>query len=128
VSVGAAIDDAIARLPVAARRARLAAHVASYQRGLRRAGLLGARAQALIARGEAGPQLERVERALAAALRPLGFAALLAQRDVERAEDAARREGTAADYLAATSRLLAAIARVIAELEPVLSRAAAGLQ
>jgi hypothetical protein len=125
VSVAAALDAAIEAGDGAGRLARLADHVEGYVRGLRRARALTARARRLIEAGDTGAQLERVERVLADTMRPLGFASLLAQREVERAHDVARRAGTVDAYLAASARLLVTLAEVIDELEPTLAGALA---
>ncbi len=107
----------------AARTQRVADHFRGYVTRLRRCERLAHRAQRLIDRGEVGKPLARIERALATALEPLAFASLLAQREVDRAHDVARRAGTAVDLLAATRSLLATLRDVIGQLEPALAGA-----
>jgi hypothetical protein len=111
----------------AARRARLVAHLAGVARGLARSRRLAVIARALIARGQTGARLVRVEAALAAALAPLSIASLLAQREVERAHDVARRPGEEHDYVAAQAALLATLLEVIDQLGPALAAALARL-
>ncbi|MEO8698595.1 MAG: 6-hydroxymethylpterin diphosphokinase MptE-like protein [Kofleriaceae bacterium] len=106
-----------------ARARVLADHVRGYVSGLERCRRLAVRARTLIASGDSGPRLERVEAGLLHALAPLGFASMLAQREVDRAHDVARRDGTVVDYLAATSQLLATLEQVIETLAPVLKTA-----
>jgi hypothetical protein len=109
------------------RVAMLADHLERYGNGMRRARSLAGRAEKLIDAGEAGATLERVERILAKSLEPLQFVSLLAQRDVDRAHDVARRSGTVDDYLAASRRLLDALSSAIAQLEPATRAAHARL-
>jgi 6-hydroxymethylpterin diphosphokinase MptE-like protein len=118
------IAAAIACAPAdrAARAAKLDRHLMSYVIGLGRVRRLTAKARELIAAGDTGPRLERVERTLSRALAPLGFVSLLAQREVDRAHDIARRAGTTEDYLHASSALLATLAEVIDSLEPLFRR------
>lgn len=123
IDVAAVLDAAIARSDPEARRRRLAGHLGRYLHGLRRSRQLAARAAMAIARGETGATLERLERSLARALRPLGFVSLLAQREVDRAQDLARRTASSGDYLAASASLFATLGAVVDQLEPVLARA-----
>jgi len=106
-----------------ARTRRLTDHLRGFVAGLRRCRALARVARRLIERGETGPRLERVERALAVTLRPLEFASLLAQREVERAHDVARRAGSTMEFLGASSRLLATLDGVVDQLEPALASA-----
>jgi len=106
----------------AARAAKLDRHLMGYLIGLGRVRRLTAKARELIAAGDTGPRLERVERTLSRALAPLGFVSLLAQREVDRAHDIARRAGTTEDYLHASSALLATLTEVIDSLEPLFRR------
>ncbi len=109
------------------RIALLAEHLDRYGSGMRRARSLAGRAKKLIDAGDTDATLERVERILAASMRPLQFVSLLAQREVDRAFDVARRTGTTDDYLAASRRLLDALLGAIATLEPAMIRARARL-
>jgi hypothetical protein len=127
VPFGGPIDGAarIAAITIdpGARGRMLAKHLRGYLVGLRRCRSLATRARGLIAVGDAGARLDRIETALLQALAPLGFASMLAQREVDRAHDIAKREGTLVDFLAATASLLVTLEHVIATLEPVLSGA-----
>jgi hypothetical protein len=105
------------------RTGRLTAHLRTQLQQLRRARKLARRARSLIERGVTGPHLTRVERDLADTLRPLGFVALLAQRELERAQDIAHREGSEQSFLAASSRLLQTLVQIIDELGPLIDRA-----
>ena len=109
------------------RKARFIGHLATFARGLRRARKLGKLARHEISRGNTGPRLERIEKALASTLEPLAFASLLAQREVERADDVARRPASERDYLTASSSLMTTLEAVIEQLEPALTRALAKL-
>ncbi len=126
IDVRAILADATARLD-GERHTRLVDHLAGFAQGLRRAKRLGAIARTQIARGHAGPRLKRVERALATTMRPLAIASLLAQRELERADDTSRRQGTEADYLAASVALMTTLDSVIDQLEPAITRALAQL-
>jgi hypothetical protein len=116
------LDAAIASADDA-RRARLVAHLSGFVRGLRRSRRLAEVARKLIRRGHTGARLAGVERSLAAELRPLAFASLLAQREVDGAHDIARRPGAEADYLAASAALLDTLIDVIDRLAPALATA-----
>lgn len=109
------------------RKARFVGHLTTFARGLRRARKLGKLARLEIARGNTGPSLERIEKALASTLQPLAFASLLAQREVERADDVSRRPASERDYLAATVSLMSTLEAVIEQLEPALTQALAKL-
>jgi hypothetical protein len=106
-----------------ARVTRIIDHVAGFLRGLRRSRRYALVARKLIRRGESGRRLAGIERGLAAALQPLTFASLLAQRELDRAHDVARRPGAETDYLAASASLFDTLLEVIDQLEPVLHQA-----
>jgi hypothetical protein len=122
VDVPGVLTGAAERLDVG-RRDHLVAHLQTFVSGLRRARKLGTLARREIARGHTGPRLERIERALATTLKPLAFASLLAHREVERADDVARRPASEGAYLAASTALMTTLDRVIDQLEPALTRA-----
>ncbi len=119
VDAASLLDDAIANVP-ARRRGQLLNHIAGYVRGLRRVGRLARRARVMVKEPE---RLGAVERELGAALKPLTFASLLAQREIELAHDVARREGS--DYLAASAKLFETLVRVVDDLQLVLASALA---
>lgn len=125
VDVGA-ILDAVAIDP-STRGARLASHVGSFVGALRRSRGLARHGRELIARGQQDQRLTRVERALVRSLRPLGFASLLAQHEIDRAHDRARRATTPEQCLAASAALLATVDSVLGELEPTIERASRAL-
>ena len=106
-----------------ARSARMISHLETFAAGLRRARKLGAVARREIVHRRIGQSLARIERALACTMEPLAFASLLAQREVECANDAARRTASEGDYLAASTALLSTLDKVIAHLEPALESA-----
>lgn len=122
VDVAAVLDAAVAGAD-AARTARLVDHLHGHVRGLRRSRRLAGVARTLIERGKTGKRLAAIEDQLAAELRPLGFASLLAQREVDRAHEVARRPGAETDYLAASASLLDTLVAVIDRLEPALAAA-----
>jgi hypothetical protein len=122
IDVGDVLDTAAMRLD-AARTEHIVYHFASYLRGVRRSRRLTKIARTVISRGDAGNRLGGIEQALAAELAPLGFASLLAQREVERAHDVARRPGADTDYLAASSSLFGTLLEVLEQLEPALKTA-----
>lgn len=105
------------------RIAMLSDHLTRYSSAMQRARSLAGRAIKLIDAAETGAALERVERILAASLRPLQFVSLLAQREVDRALDISVRAGTADEYIAASRRLLDALVASIATLDPAIRRA-----
>ena len=107
----------------AGRTTKIVDHLTGFVRGLSRSRRFAAVARKLIARGESGRRLAHMERGLATALGPLTFAALLAQREVDRAQDVARRPGGESDYLAASAALLDTLIGVIDQLEPSLAAA-----
>ena len=126
IDVARVLTESAAELDTA-RKARFVGHLTAFAHGLRRARKLGKLARTEIARGNTGPRLERIEKALATTLQPLAFASLLAQREVERADDVARRPNSERDYLTATSSLMSTLEAVIEQLEPALTRALAKL-
>ncbi|MCW5804138.1 MAG: hypothetical protein KIT31_17325, partial [Deltaproteobacteria bacterium] len=71
--------------------------------------------------------LARTERALAAALRPIDFASLLAQREVERAHASATGGRSTGELLAASQQLLVTLGEVIERLAPTFAAAQARL-
>jgi hypothetical protein len=107
----------------ATRAPSIVEHLTGYCRGLRRSRRLARIARTVIQRGDAGNRLPGLEAGLAAALQPLTFISLLAQREVERAQDIARRPGAATDYLAASASLLDTLLGVIEQVEPALKAA-----
>jgi hypothetical protein len=126
IDVASVLATAAADLD-ASRKTRFLGHLTTFARGLRRARKLGKLARHEIARGNTGPRLERIEKALATTLEPLAFASLLAQREVERADDVARHPASERDYLKATASLMTTLETVIEQLEPALARALAKL-
>lgn len=110
------------------RSLRMIDHFEVFAADMRRARKLGALARREIARHRTGPNLARLEHALACTLEPLAFASLLAQREVERANDVARRTGSEVDYLAASTALMTTLEDVIAQLEPALATAVVQLR
>jgi hypothetical protein len=119
----AGVLDAVVASADAARAARLVDHLQGFVRGLGRSRRLARVARELIRRGKTDGRLATLEHRLAAELRPLGFASLLAQREVDRAHDVARRPGAETDYLSASASLLDTLIAVIDQLEPALATA-----
>jgi len=115
--------DVAAMTVDAARVTRIVDHMTGFLRGLRRSRRYATVARKLIRRGEAGRRLAGIERGLAAALQPLTFASLLAQRELDRAHEVARRPGAEADYLEASAALFDTLIEVIDQLEPLLHQA-----
>jgi 6-hydroxymethylpterin diphosphokinase MptE-like protein len=128
VDVAAAIDRIVTATTASDRANKLGDHLGGFVTGLRRCRTLAQRARKAIAAGDTGGRLERIERELVDELAPLGFASLLAQREVDRARDIARRDGTSADFLAATATLLDALDGVIDQLEPRFAAAQGALR
>ncbi|HEY4243367.1 MAG TPA: 6-hydroxymethylpterin diphosphokinase MptE-like protein [Kofleriaceae bacterium] len=124
VDARAILDEVVAAQPPN-RAAQLGAHFAWYARSLRRCRRLARMARSLIDRGGPAERLAAVERLLAAALRPLSFASLLAQRELAEAQDLARRAD--ADHLAVSRALLNTLIATIDRLEPSLRIAQAAL-
>src|SRR5262249_31362801 len=115
------IDDAIAGTDRDARARGLAAHLDRFLRALRRCRRLARRARTLATSGDGSQRLVAVERELAAALAPMPFASLLAQREIERAHDIARRADQS--YLDASAALFQTLIGVVDRLEPALAAA-----
>ncbi|HSS01726.1 MAG TPA: 6-hydroxymethylpterin diphosphokinase MptE-like protein [Kofleriaceae bacterium] len=115
--------DAAAMTLDASRTAHIVDHLTEYLRGLRRSRRLAKIARTVIQRGDAGNRLPGLEVGLATALQRLTFISLLAQREVDRAHDVARRPGHAADYLAASASLLDTLLGTIEQVEPPLKAA-----
>lgn len=128
IDAAARFASAFAATAVAPRTAAMVSHVERMVQRVRRCRTIARRGRELIASGESERKLRRVERALAAGLRPLSVASLLAQRDIDRADDRARRRGELSEFLAATDQLFAAAERALGELEPVLTRASSELR
>jgi hypothetical protein len=122
VDVAGELDVAAMRLE-GGRSAKIVEHLTGFVRGLRRSKHLARSARRLIGRGDTGDRLAGVEHDLAAALQPLTFVALLAQREVDAAHDVARRPGEETDYLAASASLFDTLIAVIDQLEPTLQAA-----
>jgi hypothetical protein len=99
---------------------RVIDHVTGFLRGVRRSRRLARVARRLIERGHSGPRLATVERGLGEALSPLAFVSLLAQREIDRAHDVARRPAAQADYLAASASLFDTLIGVLDHIEPLL--------
>jgi hypothetical protein len=112
--------DAAAMTLDATRRANIVDHLSEYLRGLRRSRRLARIARTVIQRGDAGNRLPGLEVGLAAALKPLTFISLLAQRELDRAHDVARRPGQAVDYLAASASLLDTLLDTNEQVAPAL--------
>ena len=116
------IDAAVGTV-TPARRAQLAAHVAKFVRGMKRARYHAVRARRLAERDDRN-ELPRAERALALALAQLPFVSLLAQREIERAHVVAQHPASAERYLAASVTLFDTVQSVLRVLEPALDAAA----
>lgn len=112
--------DAAAMAVAGDRAGRIIDHLTGFLRGVRRSRRLARVARRLIERGQTGPRLAAVERGLTEALGPLAFVSLLAQRELDRANDTARRQGAEADYLAASAVLFDTLIDVIDQFEPAL--------
>ncbi len=121
VDAQAVLAHTVASVDAERRTAKVAHQLASHLSRLRRARGLAIHANMLIARGGAERDLVRTEKALVDTLAPLEFASLLAQREVERAIEVAAHEGGFADFLVASSALLATVVDVIDQLVPILS-------
>lgn len=112
--------DAAAMTLDGGRVDRVIDHLTGFLRALRRSRRLAKVARRLIERGNTGPRLTAVEQGLAAALVPLRFVSLLAQREIDRAHDRGRRASAEADYLAASASLFDTLIGVIDQIEPAL--------
>lgn len=98
------------------RRRAFAERFTAYASRLRRIRSLARKAL------DADPaKLARIERALVRALAPMQFISLLAQHEIERAQDIASHTG--GDYLGASRNLFATLDEVIAHLEPAIRSA-----
>jgi Protein of unknown function DUF115 len=118
----ATIDAVVAEVGDA-RRARLAKYVRKVVRSLARVRHHAVRARnaAATARDQ---ELSRAERALTAALAPVPFVSLLAQREIERAHVVAKHDASVDGYLAASAKLFDALEGVLRVLEPMFGSAA----
>jgi hypothetical protein len=112
--------DAAAMTMDGGRVDRIVDTLTLFMRGLRRSRRLARVARRLIERGNTGPRLAAVETGLTTALAPLSFVSLLAQRELDRAHDIARRAGAEADYLTASASLFDTLIDVIDQIEPPL--------
>ncbi len=128
IDVRGELDRVIAATDEQPRRAALAMRMKSHTAHLRRARALAAHARKLARTGGHERDLERAERALAASLRPVEFASLLAQREVERALDVAAHAAGHVEYLAASTRLFDTIVGVADLLLPILTAAQTALE
>lgn len=124
----AVLDTAIAAVDRDRRRRALARMLRGHVAKLRRAKRLALHARDLAARPGTEHDLQRTERALAATLRSVEFASLVAQREVERALDAAAHHSEHAGYLAASSALFTTVIEVADHLVPILVAAQTGLE
>jgi len=114
----AALDAVVAASDAVARRGAMARHLGKQLRALGRCRTLARRARR---RADANdPRLVDVEAQLTGELRPLRVASLLAQRELERANDRALRPADAATYLAASQQVFDTLLRVLDRLEPSL--------
>lgn len=128
IDVRAVLEATIAATDAAARRTAIARTLRSQVSQLRRARKLAAHARMLASHGAAERELQRAERALAASLRSIELASLLAQREVERALDVAAHGGDRVDYLAASLALFDTVIRVADQLLPILAAAQARVE
>ncbi|HMG24431.1 MAG TPA: 6-hydroxymethylpterin diphosphokinase MptE-like protein [Kofleriaceae bacterium] len=112
--------DAVAMTVDGGRHDRIIDHVTAFLRGVRRSRRLARVACRLVERGNTGPRLVAVERGLAAALAPLSFVSLLAQRELDHAHGVALRAGGEADYLAASAALFDTLIGVLDQIESTL--------
>lgn len=122
LDVGGELDAAAMSID-AGRSAKVVEHLQGFVRKLHRSRRLASAARKLIAKGETGRRLVNVERGLAATLAQMTFASLLAQREVDRAHDVARRPAEVTAYLAASSSLFDTLLNVLDQLEPALQAA-----
>ncbi len=118
---GRALLEQVVRETDSENRTReLTEYFATFVRGLRACRRLAARARVLAYEKDGEGRLAAVEAQLADAIAPLGFASLLAQRELERAHDVARRTGDADRYRDASVALFDTLIRVAGRLEPML--------
>jgi hypothetical protein len=117
------LDDVMRSTDPGARTTQLVEHFAAFVRGLRRCRRLAARARVLAYERGAEDRLAALEAQLADAVRPLGFASLLAQREIEKAHDVARRDGDADGYRDASVAVFDTLIAVAGRLEPLLRAA-----
>jgi hypothetical protein len=115
--VTAILDDVVSQVDRGARSRQLADRFGEVLRDLRKAKRLARRARMLARRGTSD-DLAATERKLGVTLERLTFISLLAQRQIERAQDIARRDG--GGYLEASAALFDTLLGVIDHLEPVL--------
>lgn len=126
VDARARLDDAVAAVDQGARRDKLVTHLRGQLAAARQCRKLASKARALAV--HAPERLGAVEERLMAALEPLHVASLLAQRELERAHDQARRPADAATYLAASTVVFDTLLAVLDQLEPALRTALAHIQ
>ena len=131
LEVGPRLDRA-AGVVTADRAARLRAHARGLAGGLAPCRELALRCARLTreaaTRDGALRELGRLERRLQAALAPLGLFALVAQEEIVRAEEQARKARSLAENLAAARRLYEVVVRACALLETPLERAVSELE
>jgi hypothetical protein len=127
IDVRAILDGVIGAHDAGKTTAVLAAQVDAYQVGVTKARGLARKARSLAVKALVSPndaaneeQLQAVERALVETLAPLGFVSLLAQREIDRAFDVAKRDGAASTYLTASIKLFDAVLGVVEHLLPTL--------
>lgn len=116
----ALLDQIVRETDCDARTRELTEYFATFVRGLRACRRLAARARVLAYERDGEARLAAVEAQLADAIAPLGFASLLAQRELERAHDVARRDGDADRYRDASVVLFDTLIGVAGRLEPML--------
>jgi hypothetical protein len=123
--------DVAAAHDVAGRRQALARHLQRHRRTLRRIRDLVARCEVMLARPEDAAterRLTALEQQLAAALRPMPFVSLVAQRAIEQAHEVATHAHTTGALRDATRRLLGAVRGAVAAIDPALAGAATALR
>jgi hypothetical protein len=123
--------DVAAAHDVAGRRQALARHLQRQRRTLRRIRDLVARCEVMLARPEDAAterRLTALEQQLAAALRPMPFVSLVAQRAIEQAHEVATHAHTTGALRDATRRLLGAVRGAVAAIDPALAGAATALR
>ncbi|MEW6073530.1 MAG: 6-hydroxymethylpterin diphosphokinase MptE-like protein [Planctomycetota bacterium] len=131
IDAGVALDRALGAVDLAARRARLAAHVGAMAAALAPALALARRAARLaaLARGDSRhlAALAAAEGELSAALKPLPLLALVAQAEIRRAQEEGRRATNLAASLAASTALFGVVERAVELLQEPIERARAAL-